>query len=125
MLNKVFDQLSNNGYIMTPCNNKAPVLSAWQTLQNNVIWKTQYPKHNVGIVLGTKLVAIDIDVMNQKCANAILEEVVNRFGMDVLVRQGKAPKLLVLFKTQDNDEIIKKHKIHLSDEFGGKHQVEI
>jgi putative DNA primase/helicase len=89
-----------------------------------VNWKIKYPECNVGIVLSTKLVAIDIDVMNQKCANAILKEVVNRFGTDVLVRQGKQPKLLVLFKTQD-DEIIKKHKIHLKDGLGEIHQVEI
>ena len=125
MLNKVFDQLSTNGYTMTPCRQKTPFLSAWPNLQNNVNWKAQYPECNVGIVLSTKLVAIDIDVMNQKCANVILKEVVNRFGTDVLVRQGKQPKLLVLFKTQDDDEIIKKHKIHLMDNSGEKHQVEI
>ena len=103
MFKEHFNALNQNGYIVIPCIGKKPCIPQWTQLQRNDIYlKQQYPNHNVGILLGNELVAIDIDITDDECAKAVGLSVLEKFGKQVPMRIGMAPKHLFLFRTNEN-----------------------
>ena len=97
MLSKVYDDLKQNGYTMTPTNGKRPFLDNWQRTGNDDNWVTKYPRSNVGIVLGTQLIGIDIDIDNEDLANKVVKSAIKTFGI-APQRVGNAPKVLLLYR---------------------------
>ena len=53
-----------------------------------------------------------IQILNDGGAECRLKNIIDTFGEDILVRVGKAPKFLALFKVGSGD-VINKHKLHL------------
>ena len=76
----------------------------------------------VGIVLGENLVAIDIDILSAKVATKVKQLVLKITGKHPPMRVGKAPKLMMLFRT---DTPISKAITPTYTVRGVKHQVEI
>lgn len=113
MMKQNYSILDENGYLLVPVEGKIPLVSGWTKFQqNDPLWPQNFPNKNIGIILTTNLVAIDVDVMDNKCSNIILKNIIDTFGEDILVRVGKAPKFLALFKVGSGD-VITKHKLHL------------
>ena len=127
MLKKYYDQLDQNGYSITPCDGKRPLLPTWTKLSNNTSWKTAHSDKNVGIVLGENLVAIDVDVCDGQASDAISDYFEELFGDKVLQRNGNYPKHLFLCKSSNTNIIPKKVKIHLTPPqyINGTHAIEI
>jgi putative DNA primase/helicase len=110
--------LDANGYLLVPVNGKRPIISDWTKFkQNDPLWPQDYPNLNIGMILSDSLVALDVDVTDIKCSDVILKNIIKNFGKDILVRVGKYPKFLVLFKVQSGDTI-KKHKLYLNSTLG-------
>ena len=107
MLSSVYDDLVGNGYRITPANGKVPMGSGWQNRENNAVWKSQCGDKNVGIVLGDRLIAIDIDIPNEAIAKSVLVSAQFAFGF-APVRFGNKPKCLMLISVS---EPMTKHKI--------------
>ena len=122
MFKEHFNALNQNGYIVIPCIGKKPCIPQWTQLQRNDIYlKQQYPNHNVGILLGNELVAIDIDITDDECAKAVGLSVLEKFGKQVPMRIGMAPKHLFLFRTNEN---LKKQVVTLTSPANQKHIIE-
>jgi putative DNA primase/helicase len=117
-----FDILDANGYTITPLNGKKPLLTGWQHLENNPELKNSYPNNNVGIVLKNEI-AIDVDVLDEECSEAISKSITETFGDNLPTRFGKRPKFLVLL---GKNEEIRKYKVHLISPNGDddKHAIE-
>lgn len=69
------------------------------------IW-ANYPGCGVGIVCGghSRVIAVDIDVMDAEISGAIRRTVENRLGQTPLVRVGKAPKMLLVYRATERME---------------------
>lgn len=107
MLSNVYDDLDRNGYTMTPANGKRPMGSGWQHRTNDPTWKRTAADRNVGIVLGEKLIAIDIDILHEDLARSVLNSAQFAFGF-APVRIGNKPKCLMMVRVS---EPMTKHKI--------------
>ena len=110
MLSNVYDDLDRNGYTMTPANGKRPMGSGWQHRNNDPTWKRTAADKNVGIVLSDKLIAIDIDILHEDLARAVLTSAQSAFGF-APVRIGNKPKCLMMVRVS---EPMTKHKIKFS-----------
>lgn len=110
MLSNVYDDLDRNGYTITPANGKRPMGSGWQHRANDPSWKRLAGEKNVGIVLGEKLIAIDIDIFNEDLARSVLISAQTEFGF-APVRIGNKPKCLMMLQVS---EPMTKHKIKFS-----------
>lgn len=110
MLSNVYDDLDRNGYTMTPANGKRPMGSGWQHRNNDPTWKRTAADRNVGIVLGEKLIAIDIDIFHEDLARSVLNSAQFAFGF-APVRIGNKPKCLMMVRVS---EPMTKHKIKFS-----------
>lgn len=120
-ISKCFDGLSNNGYLITPCDGKAPILKAWQSkTENGESWKTRYADNNVGILLGSNLAAVDIDVSDQ-LVNDLIVGMASGFLGEAPLRFGNKPKCLFLYKV---DAAISKMFLQFDYE-GTKQKIEI
>lgn len=93
MLSSVYDDLDRNGYTITPANGKRPLGNGWQHRANDPSWKKYAADKNVGIVLGDRLIAIDIDIANEDIAKSVLTNAQLTFG-SAPVRFGNKPKML-------------------------------
>lgn len=94
-------RLIENGYRPIPCTGKRPAVDQWQDLRASADDLAAWPvaARNTGIVLGHSLVAIDVDVRDP-CLAAELQDMAMSLGDGPpLVRIGKAPKTLVLYRT--------------------------
>jgi hypothetical protein len=107
MLSSVYDDLDRNGYTITPANGKRPLGNGWQHRENDPSWKKYAADKNVGIVLGDRLIAIDIDILNEDMAKSVLASAQSAFGF-APVRFGNKPKCLMLIRI---NEAMTKHKI--------------
>jgi hypothetical protein len=107
MLSSVYDDLDKNGYTITPANGKRPLGNGWQHRENDPSWKKYAADKNVGIVLGDRLIAIDIDILNEDMAKSVLASAQSAFGF-APVRFGNKPKCLMLIRI---NEAMTKHKI--------------
>lgn len=104
-------RLIDNGYRITPIRNwgpagagKAPYLTGWQTLtataDDAATWKRSA---STGIICGTQpdgshLVAVDIDILDPVLALEIEEQCRAMLGENTLLRIGRAPKRLLLYR---------------------------
>ena len=107
MLSSVYDDLDRNGYRITPANGKRPLGAGWQHRENDPSWKKYAADKNVGIVLGERLIAIDIDIQNEDIAKSVLVSAQLKLGF-APVRFGNKPKCLMLVGVS---EPMTKHKI--------------
>ena len=107
MLSSVYDDLDRNGYTITPANGKRPLGNGWQHRENDPSWKKYAADKNVGIVLGDRLIAIDIDIANEDIVKSVLTNAQLTFGF-APVRFGNKPKCLILVSVS---EPMTKHKI--------------
>jgi len=103
---------------------KRPVLDNWTNLEATEPrvqrWAKEFPGANVGIQ--TRYTpAIDIDVLDKDLAEEIETWCLENLG-DAPIRIGRAPKRLLLFRT---DKPFTKQQIKLTDPDGQKHKIEI
>lgn len=96
--------LLQNGYEPIPIimGEKRPSIDEWQLIDINEPlvrkWSTNGTgNHGVGIRCGA-VGAIDVDVLNKEFNREMLNEVKRIVGNDVMVRIGRFPKFLVLFR---------------------------
>lgn len=99
---KLSSGLLDYGYIITPIrpNSKAAFLKNWQKLRLTPEDFAHYPGYGIGVLCGVgenPLVALDLDIYDEEVVTDILDFV----GMfyDFPVRQGKAPKRLLVMRT--------------------------
>ncbi|MFD2675992.1 bifunctional DNA primase/polymerase [Camelimonas lactis] len=94
-------RLINNGYTPVPCVGKRPIPKAWTELQPDHSQVDAYLSHpNTGILTG-QVVGIDVDVLHLQAAAELRALVMTLPGGDkALVRVGKAPKALYLFRSE-------------------------
>jgi RecA-family ATPase len=97
--------LRRHGYPPVPCEGKAPHLADWAqaclTANEREIraWGRARPQEsNTGIVTGA-IVGVDIDVLDEGLADAVQELAGRILGMTPLVRFGRAPKRLLVYRT--------------------------
>jgi len=66
------------------------------------IW-ANYPGCGVGIVCGGKtgVIGVDIDVLDAEIAGAVRQSIEGMLGVTPLVRVGKAPKVLLVYRTTE------------------------
>lgn len=120
--------LIDNGYNIIPIQvgKKAPGFDGWQKARSTKPQLEDWLKNGhrwsgVGI-LTRHTPAIDIDVLDEDVADKIEEWVRFNIG-DTPVRVGRAPKRLMMFRT---DEPFRKMRSSVyRDQFGDKHQIEI
>lgn len=104
---------------------KAPAVKGWQRIDFNQQllnhWITQYPRCGIGIQ--TRFTpAVDIDCPDEEAANHMRQFVEEKLGK-TMARVGRAPKLLMLYRTEDPFTKVKSHT--WLDDFGGRQAVEI
>ncbi|MGN6422630.1 MAG: AAA family ATPase [Asticcacaulis sp.] len=116
-------KLIENGYRPIPCNGKRPALANWQNVHATPADLRTWTAPNTGIVLGENLVAIDIDVLDTGVNFDLIEMALN-LGDDMpLVRAGRKPKTLLLYRTET--PVRKRKTREFTDHKGQRHAVEI
>ena len=110
---KFAPKLAELGYDTTPVSGKRPIIEGWSGRPDAAKDYDRYADNGIGVVLGGKhnLIAVDVDVTNPFAANAIEKLIQDRLG-DAPKRVGKAPKFLMVFRT---DEPMKKIKTAVFD----------
>ena len=105
------ERLVDNGYRVVPImpNTKKPgswTGSRWVDMvgwtkpaseYDISIWKT-WPSAGVGVLCGD-VVAVDIDILDEETAFAVFAIITKHLGTSDVIRIGKAPKMLVLYRT--------------------------
>lgn len=120
--------LIENGYEIVPIKvgSKAPGFDGWQNVKANARTVSNWLSNghaNSGVGILTKHTpAIDLDIYDKSMAEKVEKLCIDRFGA-MPVRIGKAPKRLLVFRT---DEPFKKMKTgKFEDEWKDQHEVEI
>ena len=87
------------GYDTTPLVGKRPIIEAWQTRPDEALEFDKYNGHNTGGLTGGKshLVAVDVDVYDQRIAQQFGEIITEELGF-APQRIGMAPKTLFVFR---------------------------
>lgn len=120
--------LLDNGYTVVPIQTgkKAPGFDGWQKSTPSKHQLKEWIDHghkNSGVGIITKNTpAIDIDVRDDEVAQKVETWVRENIG-DAPVRIGKAPKRLLVFRT--NTPFKKMRSSKWRDQFGDEHQIEI
>ena len=98
-------ELKRLGYDTTPVLGKKPKLTAWPTRPPNALEFGKHSNCNLGVLCGGlhNLVAIDIDVLDQACANELEKLMTEELGY-APKRVGKAPKLLLIYRCTESRE---------------------
>ena len=103
-------RLIDNGYRITPIRTwgaagagKAPYLTGWQTLTATADDVATWKSASTGIICGTQpdgshLVAVDIDILDPVLALEIDAQCRAMLGENALLRIGRAPKRLLLYR---------------------------
>ncbi len=103
-------RLIDNGYRITPIRTwggrnagKAPYLNGWQTLTATADDVATWKSASTGIICGTQpdgshLVAVDIDILDAALALEIEEQARAMLGENTLLRIGRAPKRLLIYR---------------------------
>ena len=91
--------LTGLGYDTTPLIGKRPIIEAWQTRPDEALEFDKYNGHNTGVLTGGKshLVAVDVDVYDQRIAQQFGEIITEELGF-APQRIGMAPKTLFVFR---------------------------
>ena len=99
-------KLRDAGLAPIPVNGKIPLITGWQklggaTVEDITSWTLSYPDHGNTGALTAHMPTCDIDILDQKAADACEQLVRNRFGDtgSLLVRIGLPPKRAVVFQT--------------------------
>jgi hypothetical protein len=118
-----------NGYRITPIKpgTKLPRLENWtartiDAQEHARLAANGAARDGVGIVTGD-VVALDVDVLDERVAEDIAAIAANRFGA-TLVRVGKAPKRVLVYRI-DGAPIPKRATAKWTDDEGRSHQVEV
>lgn len=134
----LFHKLADRGYLVLPIAPQSKVPSkydpatyswihykGWSKLDNNPakldIWKT-WPNVGLGVLTG-KIIALDLDILHEKLLAQMMLILHDTIGVSPLARQGRAPKLLLLYQT--NDVVTKLRSKEYSLEDTPKNQVEV
>lgn len=113
-------QLQDNGFRIIPvaARGKFPAtpshdftkwfpLKDWQNLYNiNPDFAAKWPESSIGIVTG-HVVALDIDIMDADAVGMVKRLAIEKLGYTPLIRQGEAPKIIMVYRT---DTPFGKHK---------------
>jgi putative DNA primase/helicase len=106
-LNRLRSRLRRNGYMPVPVRGKRPTMRDW--VQNCQLaddaeigaWSKRYPDcTNTGLLTG-QLLAIDIDVLDERLVKKIENLIPKHLGPTPLKRVGKAPKSMLFFRTEN------------------------
>lgn len=112
---QLFHKLADRGYTIIPIAPQSKVPSRWNgdkwlplknwpkiTNDNATIdtWCT-WPAPGVGFVTGG-LIGLDLDITHKPMLIDITKQIDNIVGISPLQRQGRAPKLMLLYRTQDH-----------------------
>jgi len=90
-------------------------LARWteiDTKQAHVDLWSEWPNCGIGILTG-EVVAIDIDILDESIAISIGEIFQNRLGVTDLIRVGRSPKALYLYRTEEPFTKISMHPIEV------------
>lgn len=100
--------LNDLGYDVTPVVGKKPILPGWQQRPNTALNFADHSDKSIGVLLGGEhnLVAVDVDVLNDLCANELQNFIDEELGFAPR-RIGRAPKFLMLFRCT---ELMRKQK---------------
>ena len=100
--------LNDLGYDVTPVVGKKPILPGWQQRPNTALNFADHSDKSISVLLGDKhnLVAVDVDVLNDLCANELQNLIDEELGLAPR-RIGRAPKFLMLFRCT---ELMRKQK---------------
>ena len=108
MFARYASQLHEMGWNVIPLSGKKPITSQWTNYSyyppselELQIWIKKYPKANIGLVLGgyTNVIAIDIDIDNAENAIKIQTLASKVFGLSHIIRYGRAPRSVLLYKS--------------------------
>ena len=100
-------ELHQLGWNVIPLSGKKPIISKWTDYSHLPpseldiqIWMKKYPKANIGLVLGgyTNIIAIDIDIDDLKTSEDIQLAAHDIFGETNIVRYGRAPRAVLLYR---------------------------
>lgn len=126
-MKEVGASLVGNGYRIVPIpkGRKGPVIDAWQridaTLDDVKTWAANgYAEGNIG-VLTANTPAVDLDIYDATLADEMERYVISLLG-EAPVRVGRAPKRLLVFRT---DEPFGKMLQIATDKAGTEHRVEV
>src|SRR5258708_721138 len=79
---------------------KRSAVPGWPSEPDEQIWLQQYGVWYTGIRTGyNNIVAIDLDVVDEQLARDLLDLAIRSFGPTPLVRIGRAPKSLLVYRT--------------------------
>lgn len=122
----VADKLLSNGYQPIPIKpkNKRPAVPDWSaevTPTKVTAWQAAYPQCGVGL-LTANTPAIDIDVLDEAMSDRIEALCLRHLDGSELIRTGKAPKRLILCRT---DAPYRKLRVDMIAPDGSRHAVEI
>jgi hypothetical protein len=99
------NELRLRGYLPIPCIGKTPAVKEWQridrvTLDMLAMWRTTWPSATDTGALTKWMPSIDLDIFNEEAAVACEELIRERHEEKgwLLVRIGRAPKRLILFR---------------------------
>lgn len=111
-----------------PLAGKRPVVAGWPTYNHQPVpdavvneWCRRWPNANTGHALGHGIAALDCDVLDPSRAEALAALADDVFGPTPLVRIGRAPKWLRLYRVRDSR--IRSRKLHPVEVFVGSGQV--
>jgi len=106
--------LLRQGYSPLPVCGKRPAIKGWQRYCLNTPaepilskWALQFPTHNVGAACG-HLVALDIDDETEEGAQTLQQRAFRTFGETPLIRVGRAPRRVLLYRAPEPFGSIKK-----------------
>jgi len=99
-------RLLEQGYSPIPVREKRPAIDGWTRYCTRVPsskeiarWAAQFPAHNLGGACG-RLVAIDIDEDDLKTASDLQRSAFAAFGDSPLIRIGRAPRRVLLYRAE-------------------------
>lgn len=127
LFSQIGETLIENGYdlVLIRQGEKRPAMDDWTSLditsKHVAEWAKKHPRANVGIQT-RRTPAIDIDVYDAIVAAEMEAWCLEHLSADAPVRIGKAPKRLLVFRS---DKPFRKMKSTFVDDAGTKHAVEI
>tara|TARA_R110002012_G_C11576308_1_gene604903 strand:- start:449 stop:1306 length:858 start_codon:yes stop_codon:yes gene_type:complete len=110
MFARYASQLHDMGWNVIPLNGKRPIISQWGNYANYPpselelqVWIRKYPRANIGLVLGgyTNIIAIDIDIDDTDICMNIQNSAADIFGVTKIVRYGRSPRAVLLYKAYE------------------------
>lgn len=98
-------RLLENGFTPLPLVGKAPYVTNWSQIsisQSTVLsWRGRGDAQNTGVRLGNGIMALDLDILDQRASAAAVEAMARVLPRNPFCRVGLAPKTLFLFRTSE------------------------